>query len=233
MQAHLAHYARGSGWEEHESVLWVFNYSHLSSSCDRYFRLWAQITDSRSSWHSDPHEVQCTVVARGSRLCSSASTSSPTSSYIIIPGYGPYFWYRGCICSSYVIHGSSPSWSKSYWRACWTMLDWCQWVPAVPSPQAWWWGLIFFLLVFVRFWLATFWLTKSLVCIDAFIRDSTIQSDVRRFCTAYKSEDFGSLSAVWMTCHPFRTSICPLFHSDDVPYRLDAQTDLASFVWTT
>jgi hypothetical protein len=65
---------------------------------------------------------------------------------------------------------------------------------------------------FVRFWLATFWLTKSLVCIDAFIRDSTIQSDVRRFCTAYKSEDFGSLSAVRMTCHPVRTPICPLFH---------------------
>jgi len=55
-------------------------------------------------------------------------------------------------------------------------------------------------------------LTKSLVCIDAFIRDSTIQSDVRRFCTAYKSEDFGSLSAVRTTCHPVRMPICPLFH---------------------
>jgi hypothetical protein len=67
--------------------------------------------------------------------------------------------------------------------------------------------------------LATFWLTKSLVCIDAFIRDSTIQSDVRRFCTTYKSEDYGSLSAVRTTCHPVRktcnpvrTLICPLFH---------------------
>jgi len=60
--------------------------------------------------------------------------------------------------------------------------------------------------------LATFWLTKSLVCIDAFIKDSTIQSDVRRFCTAYKSEDFGSLSAIRTTCHPVRTPICPLFH---------------------
>jgi hypothetical protein len=60
--------------------------------------------------------------------------------------------------------------------------------------------------------LATFWLTKSLVCIDAFIRDSTIQSDVRRFCTAYKLKDFGSLSAVRTTCHPVRTPICPLFH---------------------
>jgi hypothetical protein len=60
--------------------------------------------------------------------------------------------------------------------------------------------------------LATFWLTKSLVCIDAFIRDSTIQSDVRRFCTPYKSEEFGSLSAVWTMCHPVPTLICPLFH---------------------
>jgi hypothetical protein len=65
---------------------------------------------------------------------------------------------------------------------------------------------------FVRFWLATFWLTKSLVCIYAFIRDSTIQSDVKRFCTTYKSEDFGSLSTVRTTCHPVRTLICPLFH---------------------
>jgi len=60
--------------------------------------------------------------------------------------------------------------------------------------------------------LATFWLTKSLVCIDVFIRDSTIQSDVKRFCTAYKLEDFGSLSVIWMTCHPIQTPICPLFH---------------------
>jgi hypothetical protein len=54
---------------------------------------------------------------------------------------------------------------------------------------------------------------------DAFIRDSTIQSDVRRFCTAYKSEDFGSLSedfgslsAVRTMYHPVRMLICPLFH---------------------
>jgi hypothetical protein len=60
--------------------------------------------------------------------------------------------------------------------------------------------------------LATFWLTKSLVCKDIFNRDSTIQSDVRSFCNAYKSEEFGSLSAVWTACHPVRTSICPLFH---------------------
>jgi hypothetical protein len=60
--------------------------------------------------------------------------------------------------------------------------------------------------------MATFWLTKSLVCIDAFIRDSTIQSGVRRFCTAYKLEDFGSLSAVRTTRHLVRTPICPLFH---------------------
>jgi len=64
----------------------------------------------------------------------------------------------------------------------------------------------------VRFWLATFWLTKSLVCKDVFNRDSTIQSDVRRFCTSYKSEEFGSLSAVRTTCHPVQTLICPLFH---------------------
>jgi len=42
--------------------------------------------------------------------------------------------------------------------------------------------------------------------------DSTLQSDFRRFCTAYKSEDFGSLSAFRTTCHPVRTPICPLFH---------------------
>jgi hypothetical protein len=42
--------------------------------------------------------------------------------------------------------------------------------------------------------------------------DSTIQSDVRRFCTAYKLKHFDSLSAVRTTCHPVRTTICPLFH---------------------
>jgi len=39
-------------------------------------------------------------------------------------------------------------------------------------------------------------LTKSLVCKDSFNRDSTVQSNVRSFCTAYKLEDFGSQSAV-------------------------------------
>jgi hypothetical protein len=45
-----------------------------------------------------------------------------------------------------------------------------------------------------------------------FNRDSTIQKCFRSFCIAFKSEDFGSLSAVQMTCHPVRTPICPLFH---------------------
>jgi len=82
--------------------------------------------------------------------------------------------------------------------------------------------------------LATFWLTKSLVCKDAFNRDSTIQSDVRSFCTAYKSEEFGSLSAVWMTCHPVRTPICPLFHpSKRRAIPSGRQTDQASSVQTT
>jgi len=31
VQAHLAHYARGSRREEHKSVFWVFNHSNLSS----------------------------------------------------------------------------------------------------------------------------------------------------------------------------------------------------------
>jgi hypothetical protein len=60
-----------------------------------------------------------------------------------------------------------------------------------------------------------------------FIRDSTIQSDIRRFCTAYKLEDFGSLSAVQTTCHPVRTPICPPFHPSGRP------TDQASSVRTT
>jgi hypothetical protein len=55
-------------------------------------------------------------------------------------------------------------------------------------------------------------LLPRLVCKDAFNRDSTIQSDVRIFCTAYKLEEFGSLSAVRTACHPVRTPICPLFH---------------------
>jgi hypothetical protein len=39
VQVHLAHHARGSRREEHESIFWVFNHSNLSSGCDRYFRL--------------------------------------------------------------------------------------------------------------------------------------------------------------------------------------------------
>jgi hypothetical protein len=81
--------------------------------------------------------------------------------------------------------------------------------------------------------LATFWLTKSLVCIYAFIRDSTIQNDVRRFCTAYKSEHFGSPSAVWTTCHPVRMPICPLFHpSGRRAIPSGRPTDQASSIWT-
>lgn len=111
VQAHLAHYAWGWRREEHESVFWVFNHSNLSLGRDRYFRLWAQITDSRSSWHSDPHEVEYAVAAWGSRWCSSASTSSSTSSCIIITGCASYIWYRSCIYSAYDIYGSSLAWS--------------------------------------------------------------------------------------------------------------------------
>jgi hypothetical protein len=78
--------------------------------------------------------------------------------------------------------------------------------------------------------LATFWLTKSLVCIDSFIRDSTIQSDVRRFCTAYKSEDFGSLLAVRTTCHPIRMLICPLFHPSGRCAILSGRPDRPSII---
>jgi hypothetical protein len=82
--------------------------------------------------------------------------------------------------------------------------------------------------------LATFWLTKSLVCIDAFIRNSTIQSDVKRFYIAYELEDFGSLSAVWMTCHTVQTPIYPLFHpSGRRAIPSGCSTDQASFVRTT
>jgi hypothetical protein len=57
VQAHLAHYARGLRWEEHESVFWVFDHSNLSSGRDRYFRRWASLTDPRSPWHTHSHEV--------------------------------------------------------------------------------------------------------------------------------------------------------------------------------
>jgi hypothetical protein len=75
------------------------------------------------------------------------------------------------------------------------------------------------------------------VCIDAIIRDSTIQSDVRRFCTAFKTEVFGSLLAVRTimpsrldahlatipsvrtTCHTVSTPVRPsIIRSDDVHF---------------
>jgi hypothetical protein len=48
VQPHLAHYARGSRWEEHESVFWVFDHSNLPSGRDRYFKLGALLMDPRS-----------------------------------------------------------------------------------------------------------------------------------------------------------------------------------------
>jgi hypothetical protein len=70
-----------------------------------------------------------------------------------------------------------------------------------------------------------------------FIRDSTIQSDVRRFCTAFKTKVFGSLPAVRMnvpsrsdahlttvpsvrtTCHTVRMSVRPsIICPDDVHF---------------
>jgi hypothetical protein len=65
------------------------------------------------------------------------------------------------------------------------------------------------------------------VCIDAIIKDSTIQSDVKRFCTAFKTEVFGSLPAV-------RTPICLLFHLSGrraIPF--GCQSDQASSVRST
>jgi hypothetical protein len=54
--------------------------------------------------------------------------------------------------------------------------------------------------------LASFCLGQNhFVCKDAFNRDSTIQSVVRRFCTTYQSEEFGSLSAIRTTCLTART----------------------------
>jgi hypothetical protein len=55
------------------------------------------------------------------------------------------------------------------------------------------------------------------VCKDAFNRNFTIQSVVRRFCTTYQSEEFGSLSAI-------RTI---------VPSRLDAHFSTVPSVCTT
>jgi hypothetical protein len=62
--------------------------------------------------------------------------------------------------------------------------------------------------------LASFCLDK-ITCVYrcCFIRDSTIQSDVRRFCTAFKTEVFGSLPAV-QTIVPSRSDA----HLTTVPY---------------
>jgi hypothetical protein len=60
--------------------------------------------------------------------------------------------------------------------------------------------------------------TKSLVCKDAFHRESTIQKCFRWFCTVLQVRDIGSLPAVRMTCHPVWTFIGPQFH----PSRLRA-----------
>jgi hypothetical protein len=108
VQAHFAHYARGSWWDEHQFVLWVFDHSHLPSVCDRHFWFWAQITDSRSSWLTDFHEVQCSVAAWRSRRCSLASTSSGwhISSFIIITGRASFLRHWSYFSSVYVFHGS-------------------------------------------------------------------------------------------------------------------------------
>jgi len=68
-----------------------------------------------------------------------------------------------------------------------------------------------------------------------FNRDSAIQKCFRRFYTACKSEDFrfpvsrpddGAIPSG-------RSSVHCCIHPDDVPYRSNAQIDLASFVRTT
>jgi hypothetical protein len=66
--------------------------------------------------------------------------------------------------------------------------------------------------------------TKSLVCKDAFIRDSTIQSDVRRFCTVFKSEVFRvPVSRPDDRAIPSRRpSVHCSIRPDDVPYCPDA-----------
>jgi hypothetical protein len=79
--------------------------------------------------------------------------------------------------------------------------------------------------------LPTFWLTKSLVCIDVFIRDSTIQSDVRRFrflvsrpddVSSRQDAHLSTIPSVRMTSHTVRTPDRPsIIRPDNVPYRPD------------
>jgi hypothetical protein len=73
-------------------------------------------------------------------------------------------------------------------------------------------GFIIFVCVYVLVLLASFCIwTKLLVCKDAVIRDSTIQSDVRRLCLQVKKSPVPcQLSG--RSSHPVRTPICPLFH---------------------
>lgn len=66
----------------------------------------------------------------------------------------------------------------------------------------------------------------------AFNRDSTIQNDVRRICTVYKSEEFGSLSAVQTTCLTVQTptlsrSFCSCLHQSG---RLGSQSGRLSVI---
>jgi len=75
-------------------------------------------------------------------------------------------------------------------------------------------------------WPHSVW-TKSLVCKDAVLQGIPLFRSVSEDSALLASQKIsGSLSTV-------RTFICPLFHPSDVPYRPDAQTDLASFVRTT
>jgi hypothetical protein len=159
VQAHFAHYALGSWWDKHQSVLWVFDHSHLSSVCDRYFWFWAQIKDTKSSWHTDSHEVQCSVAAWGSRWCSLASTSSGwhLSSCIIITGHASFLRHWSYFCSAYVFHGSSPVGSQSYKRIGPVESDWHLGVPEVSTPKAeWWWWLRVFITLFICFYYCYF-----------------------------------------------------------------------------
>jgi hypothetical protein len=72
VQAHLAHYARGSRWEEHESLFWVFDHSNLPSGHAKHFRLGAPLTDSKSPWH----EAQGAVAQPPPDLPTVAASSS-------------------------------------------------------------------------------------------------------------------------------------------------------------
>jgi hypothetical protein len=81
-----------------------------------------------------------------------------------------------------------------------------------------WIVLIFFLFItwfstlLVRDWPYSVFGQNHLFVKMLFNRDFTIQKCFRRFCNDFKSEDFGSLSAVRTTCHPVRMPICLLFH---------------------